>query len=670
VADLLTSTPVGFRPTAREITVLVLDDSQTDAEAAIRELRQGGFEPQWTRVETESEFLAALDETPDLILSDYRLPQFDCFRVLELLRQRQQEIPCIVVSEAIGEELAVAAIRRGVHDYLLKNRLERLAEAVSDALNWKLLRDEQRQADDRRRAVEQLFRTLTENSLAGIQIVQDGKYQYANSNVAQIFGYTVDELLNLQSWNTLVAAEDLELVVDQVRRRVSGETPHAHYVFRGVRKDGTVIDVEIRSNRIEFQGRPAVLGMLLDVSERRRTEESLRASEERFRNAFDLTHVPMVLTDIDNQFVRVNAAFAQLLGYTTPEMLQLSLAGITHPDDLPQSVANRILLLAGVSDYFQMEKRYIHKDGHVIWGLTNVSLIRDASGAPRQYVGQVQDITERQRALQDLRQVADDLATANYVIEQERAQLAQHVTERTLELSTANQRLADANKELEAFSYSVSHDLRAPLRGVDGYSRIILEEYGPQLDAEGQRLLNVVRGESQRMGHLIDDLLSFSRLGRQPMQTTDIDLTEMAQSVVEGLPSAFRKRARQLQLTPLPPATGDSAMLRQVLVNLISNAFKFTGQKSDAKIEVCGSTDGTLNTYYIKDNGVGFDQRYAHKLFGVFQRLHSESEFEGTGVGLALVQRIIFRHGGTVWAEAKPNAGATFYFTLPVHKQT
>jgi PAS domain S-box-containing protein len=670
VADLLTPTPVGFRPVAREITVLVLNDSQTDAEATIRELQQGGFKPQWKRAQTESEFLIALHETPDLILSDYHLRQFDCFRALDLLRKRRQEIPCIVIAAAIGEELAVAAIRRGVHDYLLKNRLGLLPEAVSEALNWKRLRDEQRQADDRRRAVETLFRTLSENSLAGIQILQDGKYVYANDKIAEIFGYTIEELLNLESWKAVVAVEDLELVIDQVRRRVSGETPHAHYIFRGVRKDRTPIDLEIRSNRIEFQGQPAVLGMLLDVSERRRTEESLRASEERFRNAFDLTHVPMVLTDIDNHFVRVNGAFAELLGYTTTEMLRLSLASITHPDDLPQSVANRIPLLAGVTDYFQMEKRYIHKDGHVIWGLTNVSLIRDASGEPRQYVGQVQDITERQRALQDLRQVADDLATANQVIEQERAQLAQRVTERTLELSTANQRLADANKELEAFSYSVSHDLRAPLRGIDGFSRIILEEYGPQLDAEGQRLLNVVRGESQRMGHLIDDLLSFSRLGRQPMQTTEIDLTEMAQSVVDGLPSAFRKRARQFQLNPLPPATGDSAMLRQVLVNLISNAFKFTSQKSDAGIEVGGSTDGTLNTYYIKDNGVGFDQRYAHKLFGVFQRLHSESEFEGTGVGLALVQRIIFRHGGTVSAEGKPNAGATFYFTLPVQKQT
>jgi len=223
-----------------------------------------------------------------------------------------------------------------------------------------------------------------------------------------------------------------------------------------------------------------------------------------------------------------------------------------------------------------------------------------------------------------------------------------------------------ANKELEAFSYSVSHDLRAPLRGIDGFSRILTEEYGPHLDEEARRLLNVIRGEAQRMGHLIDDLLAFSRMGRQEMQNTFCDMTHLAQSAFEQIDATARSRVRHFAVKQLPPAYGDKAMLRQVFFNLVSNAVKFSSPKDQPEIEVGAAASNGLTTYYVKDNGVGFDQRFAAKLFGVFQRLHREDEFEGTGVGMALVKRIILRHQGTVWAEGRINEGATVYFALPV----
>jgi PAS domain S-box-containing protein len=664
----LTSTSVVTQPISKTLNVLVLDDSQGEAESAIFELRQSGIDLQWMQVQTELEFEQALAIDVDLIIADYQLEKLNAFRALELLKKRGKDIPFIVISAPIGEELAAAVMRQGAHDFLIKNRLERLSAAVTQALAGKWLRCQREEADERRRAVEVLFRILTQHSLAGIYVLRDGRFVYANSKIAEILGYTVEELHELDSWTEVVAEEDRDMVREQVRRRMSGEVPQAHYVLRGLRKDGTVVDLEIRSSQILYQGRTAVLGMLIDISDRRRAEDSLRASEERFRNAFELTNVPMVLTDLNHHFVRVNEAFSRLLGYSQAEMLELSLADITYPDDLPLSVANREPLLAGLSDYFQMEKRYYHKNGNIIWALANVSLIRDSHGHPRQYVGQVQDITERQQALWDLRKVANDLAIAYQVIEQERAQLAVRVAERTSELSAANERLAAVNKELEAFSYSVSHDLRAPLRGIDGYSRIVLEDYGPKLDEDGRRLLNVVRSESQRMGHLIDDLLDFSRVGRQTMQTGVVDLTELTQTVYESLDLKVRQRVSHFHLQSLPPTVGDRAMLRQVLVNLLSNAFKFTGQQADPRIEVGSTTDEVSNIYFVKDNGVGFDPRYAHKLFGVFQRLHSEDEFEGTGVGLALVQRIVQRHGGKVWAEGKVNEGATFYFSLPPRK--
>jgi len=243
--------------------------------------------------------------------------------------------------------------------------------------------------------------------------------------------------------------------------------------------------------------------------------------------------------------------------------------------------------------------------------------------------------------------------------DQERRRAEQRLRERTDELETLN-------RELDAFSYSVSHDLRAPLRAVSGYSHALLEDYGPQLASEAQDYIHSIAGGAQKMGKLIDDLLAFSRLARKGIATAEINMSELAGSVFEELRRDTPERRLEYRLEPLPPARGDRAMIRQVLMNLLSNAIKFTAATAAARIEVgCSGNGPDQNTYYVKDNGAGFDMRYIDKLFGVFQRLHSTEEFEGTGVGLAIVQRVVRRHGGRVWAEGKVQGGATFHFTLP-----
>ncbi|HVH68757.1 MAG TPA: ATP-binding protein [Gemmatimonadales bacterium] len=221
-----------------------------------------------------------------------------------------------------------------------------------------------------------------------------------------------------------------------------------------------------------------------------------------------------------------------------------------------------------------------------------------------------------------------------------------------------------ARSELDRFSYSVSHDLRAPLRAVNGFAQALFEDHGAALPAEGRALLARVRDSGKRMGQLIDGLLEFSRLGRKPLTLAPVDLASLVATVVQELRNEHAGRNVEVTIAALPAAMGDHALLRQALTNLIRNAFKFTRLRADARVEIGARDEGGETVYYVRDNGAGFDMRYEQKLFGVFQRLHREEDFEGIGVGLALVQRIIHRHGGRVWAEARVNEGATFYFTL------
>jgi signal transduction histidine kinase len=258
------------------------------------------------------------------------------------------------------------------------------------------------------------------------------------------------------------------------------------------------------------------------------------------------------------------------------------------------------------------------------------------------------------------REVATQLAIATMQtrllerVKAHAAELESRVLERTAELEAVN-------KELASFSYSVSHDLRAPLRAVDGYARMLEEDYAARLDDEGRRLLGVIRGSANRMGLLIDDLLNFSRLGRQPLVRQSVDVAALVREVVGEVRG---NSPASVEIGDLPPAHADRALLKQVWLNLVGNAFKYSGKQEAPRVQIGGEVEGEEHIYWVRDNGAGFDMRYAEKLFGVFQRLHSQEEFPGTGVGLAIVQRVVARHGGRVWAESKPGEGACFHFTV------
>jgi PAS domain S-box-containing protein len=375
-------------------------------------------------------------------------------------------------------------------------------------------------------------------------------------------------------------------------------------------------------------------------------DENPRYSEAQYQLLFERNPLPMWVYDPATlRFLTVNEAAIRHYGYSRREFLGMTIKDIRPAEDVPALLAD--VKANRSTPTVTSVWRHRKKDGTLID--VEITSHEFQFGEHKTKLVLAKDITEQLHAEAQVCQLNEELE--------------ERVSERTAELTAAN-------KELEAFSYSVSHDLRAPLRAIIGYSQLVLEDYAVRLDTEGQRLLGVIAAEALRMSQLIDDLLTFSGLGRQRVQMTDVDMTALALSAFQSLIATHLPKAPQLNIKTLPPARGDSAMLRQVFVNLLDNAIKFSRVRKDATIEIGGSCDQDQNVYYVKDNGVGFDEKYIAKLFGVFQRLHAEEEFAGTGVGLALVQRIILRHGGKVWAESELGEGATFYFAIPVRKDS
>lgn len=383
--------------------------------------------------------------------------------------------------------------------------------------------------------------------------------------------------------------------------------------------------------------------MRREIGERRAAERAAQAHAAEVEDLYNNAPCGYHSLDADGVFVRMNETELGWIGYSRDEVVgKMRLLDILAPEHAAD-FAERFAQFKASGTTYESEVVHVRKDGTRYPVIVNTRAVRDAEGRFLTSRASVYDNTERKRAEQAIGELNTRLE----------AYVAQ---------------LIAANKELESFSYSVSHDLRAPVRAIDGYSRMLEEDYGAVLDAEGRRLLGVVRESTRRMGTLIDELLLFSRLARGPVSAVRVDMTALVREIVaEQVP---RERAGEwdARIAELPPAAADPTLIRQVWTNLIGNAVKYSGKRARPALEVTGRAAGGSLEYCVRDNGVGFDMAYRNKLFGVFQRLHSDSDFPGTGVGLAIVQRVVARHGGRVWAESAPDAGARFYFTLPIRE--
>jgi PAS domain S-box-containing protein len=457
-----------------------------------------------------------------------------------------------------------------------------------------------------------------------------------NAGAEKVFGYSAKEMIG-QPITRLIPADRQQEEMQIIGRIRKGETVE-HFDTVRLTKEGRLIDIAVTVSPIRDKMGKIVGASKVarDISERKQAEQARQLTEARYRALFDYAPDGIVIADPESTYLDANPSICRMLGYTRDELVGLHASKIVAQVEIAK-IGVALNDIKTKSSHHR-EWQFRRKDNSIFAAEVHATAMPDGN-----LMGMISDITERKKAEEEIQKL--------------NTTLEQRVAERTAELEAAN-------KELEAFSYSVSHDLRSPLRAVDGFSQAVLEDYGPQLPEEGQRYLRTIREGAQRMGVLIDDLLAFSRLSRSPLNKQKVNTTEQVRHVLKGLAAQSEGRKIDVRLDDLPACEGSPAMLEHVWSNLLSNAFKYTRQREKAVVEIGGKTEQGENVYFVRDNGAGFDMKYAHKLFGVFQRLHRAEEFEGTGVGLAIVQRIIHRHGGRIWADAAVDRGATFYFTL------
>jgi len=488
---------------------------------------------------------------------------------------------------------------------------------------------------------EQYFKFF--QTTADLMCIADpnGAFQKTNPAFSEMLGYSETELTG-RPFIDFVHPDDKQSTLDEMAKQIQISFP-LNFENRYLCKDGTIRWLSWRANYVKSEG--LTYATARDVTEKKHADEALRSASLYARSLIEASIDPLVTISPEGKITDVNRATETVTGVVREQLIGDDFSNYFTDAVKAREGYQKVLAEGFVKDY-PLTIRC--SSGGTTDVLYNATVYRNEREELQGVFAAARDITERKKAEVEIRKLNEELE--------------QRVIQRTAQLEASN-------KELEAFSYSVSHDLRAPLRHVSGYVDLFTKNYSLALPEKGKHYLDSIADAARQMGTLIDDLLKFSRTGRSEIKMSNVDMNEMVADVVKFLSEEYPTRTIEWIVSPLPNIIGDNAMMKLVWINLLSNAVKYTKNRENTRIEIGFRDENTEFIFFVRDNGIGFDMQYAHKLFGVFQRLHSKDEFEGTGIGLANVRRIILRHGGRTWAEAELNNGAIFYFSLLKKKE-
>lgn len=631
-----------------QIKVLVVDDQPSNLRFLSKLLTAQGYQV-YRAICGQLALNVAIAHCPDLILLDIRMPEMNGYEVCRRLKAtaETEQIPVIFLSVLDEMNDKLQAFRVGGADYITKPfQVEEVLARIDKQVGLQKLQQQLKEQNYQLQQSQSLLASILNSSLDGVVAysavrnsegnIVDFQWLLINPAAEKFYGLLLNEIVGKNLLAELSQFRNNGLFDLYVSVVETGETVDREFSYEHERD--TIVWLHIVAVKLN----DGLAVTFRNITDRKRAEIALRDSEERFRAIFEQAAVGIAKTALSGQFMRVNPGFCQIVRYAESELLQKNWQAITHPDDIEADREYVSSLLSGNIQTFSLEKRLLCKDEAVRWANVTVSAMRDAKGTPQYLICAIEDISQR-KLVQELLQASLDTQT----------RYAQELTR--------------SNAELEQFSYVASHDLQAPLSTIAGYAQLLEKRCHNQLDAQGNKFIRNIVNSCGRMQALIDDLLEYSRVGRSEKPFDVIDCNLVFEDACANLQLAIRQDRASVTRGDLPRVRGDSFQLLQLFQNLIGNAIKYRSSEAPM-VRVSASRQGDSWVFSVQDNGIGIAEQYHPRIFQLFQRLHSQKQYSGTGIGLAICQRIVDRHGGRLWVESEPNRGSTFYFSIPIPK--